>query len=214
MTNTSRVLVFGATGSVGAACVKMLKSDFEVKTAGRDFLEKGVDGKFDAVVWANGKNQTSSFLETSEGDWSMIWDANFNFVRHTLKSLIKSQNLQRPSSLIFLSSVWSLLARENKSAYITSKSALEGLTRALAVELAHLDIRINSILPGIIDNEMTNSVLTQEQLLRVCRETPRKKLVTANEVASVVKFLSSHDSNGITGQALVIDHGWSIARYI
>jgi NAD(P)-dependent dehydrogenase (short-subunit alcohol dehydrogenase family) len=174
----------------------------------------GLSGKFSAVVWAQGLNQTKSFLETSEDDWYEIMEANFHFVRKTVKILVNEQLVQRPASFVFISSIWGDYAKNEKSSYVASKSALQGLTRSLAIELAPLGIRVNSVLPGIVDNSMTQSNLSLEQIKKVESETPGGRLITPLEIARIVKFFCSDESIGINGQSITVDNGWTIARYI
>jgi NAD(P)-dependent dehydrogenase (short-subunit alcohol dehydrogenase family) len=143
-----------------------------------------------------------------------MMEANFHFVRRSVLSLIEDNKVENPASFVFIGSVWSIFSKIDKSAYIVSKSALEGLARSLSVELAPANIRVNCVLPGVIDNSMTRSNLTELQLKRIQHETPGQKLITAVQVANIVKFLCSENSQGINGQSIIVDSGWSIARYI
>jgi NAD(P)-dependent dehydrogenase (short-subunit alcohol dehydrogenase family) len=102
----------------------------------------------------------------------------------------------------------------NKIAYITSKSALGGLVRALSVDLAPLGISINSVMPGVIESQMTRQHLSAKAIEAIRRETPGGELVTASEVAAVILYLISKDSTGITGQSVVVDNGWSIYKNV
>lgn len=171
-------------------------------------------GTYSSVIWAQGLNQTKNFFDTADSDWAEVMDANFHFVRKTIKALLTDNLVQRAASFVFVSSVWAEIAREDKSAYMVSKSALQGLTRSLAVELAPLEIRVNSVLPGVVENSMTKANLSVDQLSKIKMETPGKRLVTPQNIAHVVKFLASNDSVGINGQSITIDNGWTIAKYI
>lgn len=207
-------LIWGASGSIGSACVLEISEIFSTYAVSHTEQAIGVGAPYSAVIWAQGVNQTKSFLETSEADWDEVMDANFHFVRKTVKTLVDKQLLEPPASFVFIGSVWGDIAREDKSAYIVSKSALQGLTRSLAIELAPIGIRVNSVLPGIVDNSMTRSNLSQKQLEKVELETPGGRLVSITDVAKTVKFLCTNESMGINGQSIVVDNGWKIARYI
>jgi NAD(P)-dependent dehydrogenase (short-subunit alcohol dehydrogenase family) len=113
---------------------------------------------------------------------------------------------------VILGSVWQNVARSNKTAYITSKSALTGLVRGLAVEFGPLGISINGVLPGVVESEMTRKNLSQDQIEKIATGTPGHLLITAEQVANIVTFLLSKDSSGINGQSIVVDNGWTISR--
>ena len=89
-----------------------------------------------------------------------------------------------------------------------------GLAIGLAADLAQFGIRVNCVMPGVVDNLMTRQNLTAEQLSKIQTETLGGKLISAKDVANVVQFLCSRESSGINGQSIVIDKGWSIARHI
>ena len=207
-------IVFGSTGSIGSECAKVLSHEFEVIEANRETKISQCSVKFSTAVWAQGMNHTAGFVETTEQDWENLFEANFHYVRRTVTDLLAFDAVAEPCNFIFIGSVWSELSRENKSAYISSKSALVGLTRALAVELGERGIRVNCLLPGVIDNSMSQSNLTTHQIDRLKTSTPTKNLVSENNVARIVEFLALSNSSGISGQSIVVDNGWSIARRI
>ena len=207
-------LVFGSSGSIGGACVDLLSSDHEVFKGSRTFEDLNLGAPFDSVVWAQGINQTKHFMDSSESDWESILDANLHFVRRSVVRLIEDNLVKKSASFVFVGSVWGRLSRYEKSAYIVSKAALEGLAIGLAVDLAQFGIRVNCVMPGVVDNLMTRENLTPEQILKIQTETLGGELISAKEVANVVRFLCSSDSSGVNGQSIVIDKGWSIARHI
>jgi len=205
-------IVFGSSGAIGSECARVLSQNFEVFEADRTTIISQGSNQFSTAVWAQGMNYTGSFLDTTEQDWKSIFEANFDYVRKTTKDLLDSDAVSKPSNFIFIGSVWSELSRDNKSAYISSKSALVGLTRALAVELGERGIRVNCLLPGVIDNSMSRSNLAEEQINHLVTSTPTKNLISENDVARFVEFLALNNSCGISGQGIVLDNGWSIAR--
>jgi 3alpha(or 20beta)-hydroxysteroid dehydrogenase len=91
-------------------------------------------------------------------------------------------------------------------AYSATKWALRGMTKAAAIDLAPIRIRVNSVHPGPIDTEMLN-VRTPEQNQRRLQAVPMKRMGTADEVANLVLFLLSEESGYITGAEVAIDGG-------
>jgi NAD(P)-dependent dehydrogenase (short-subunit alcohol dehydrogenase family) len=209
------VLIFGANGTVGTACrEKLVDEDWNVLSVGHtDSLAADLP-ELDAIIWAQGLNYTGSIQDTSASTWDQIIDANVTFVFKTLQEIMLLNLLRKKSRLVVVSSVWEHVARANKTAYITSKSALGGLVRSLSVDLAPLDISINSILPGVIDSHMTRKHLSAETVKLIQKETPNGRLIEVSQVAEIISFLISEKSAGITGQSVIVDNGWSIFKNV
>jgi NAD(P)-dependent dehydrogenase (short-subunit alcohol dehydrogenase family) len=210
--------VFGASGSIGSACSKNLQSRGTVIHGSRDLMEfEGqVDSisKLDGVIWAQGLNAVDSFGNFEADAYENVMDANVTFILRSLKVLMDRGKIQQDSQLVVISSVWSQISRPNKLSYGISKAALGGLVRALATDLGPLGIQINAVSPGPIDTPMTTRNLKPEDLERVISESPLKRLVTLDEVTSLICELAAGNLSGITGQEIVIDGGWSVSKLV
>jgi 3-oxoacyl-[acyl-carrier protein] reductase len=208
-------LLFGASGTIGTACrAKLIGESWDVLAiAHTEPVSKDLP-KLNAIIWAQGLNFSASVEETSIDSWNSVIDANVTFVFRTLQEVLAQGVLESESRLVVISSVWEQLARANKTAYITSKSALGGLVRSLSVDLAPLGISINSVLPGVIDSPMTRQHLSSQTIESIRRETPGGRLISTKEVADVILYLISKNSTGITGQSIIVDNGWSIYKNV
>ena len=218
MNHSTNFLVFGASGSIGTACIEKLQLSGDITGGSRDIeeLERQIDSisRFDGVIWAQGINAADS-AETFQTDtFEKVMDANVTFILRSLKVLLDGGKIQPNSQLVVVSSVWSQLSRPNKMSYGISKAAVGGLVRSLAVDLGPLGIQINTVLPGPIDTPMTIANLKPEELGRVISESPLKRLVNLNEVASVVCELATGKLSGVTGQEIIIDSGWSVSKLV
>jgi len=218
VSNSLSFLVFGASGSIGSACSKNLQSRGTVIHGSRDLMEfEGqVDSisKLDGVIWAQGLNAADSFGNFEADAYENVMDANVTFILRSLKVLMDRGKIQQNSQLVVISSVWSQISRPNKLSYGISKAALGGLVRALATDLGPLGIQINAVSPGPIDTPMTTRNLKPEDLERVISESPLKRLVTLDEVTSLICELAAGNLSGITGQEIVIDGGWSVSKLV
>jgi len=228
-----KCLVLGASGVIGSAVVREFgKCSFEVWESSRskeslsarqvklvgnaDLDREKIPSlpKFDAVVWAQGMNANDSIVDFSEERFSNIMQANLGFVVSTLVSLLKHQKIESGAKLCVVSSIWQEAARDNKLSYMISKSALSGLIKSVAVDLAGRNIFVNAILPGVLDSPMTRSVLDAHQIAQVEGRTGFGRLISPAEVAKAVHFLCSAQNMCITGQSIVADLGFTNVRQI
>lgn len=109
-------------------------------------------------------------------------------------------------SIINVSSIVGLRGYSGLSVYGATKAALDGFTRALARELGPRGIRVNSLAPGYLETQMSES-LAGRQREQIVRRTPLGRLGTPDDVLGLIRFLISPDSSFITGQTLVVDGG-------
>ena len=218
MNEQTRFLVFGASGSIGGACTEKLQKFGHIINGTRDLeeLELLVDSisRIDGVVWAQGINATDSAETFQIDSFEKVMNVNVTFVLRSMKVLLDAGKIQTNSQLVVLSSIWSEFARPNKLSYGVSKAALGGLIRSLAVDLGPLGIEVNAVSPGPIDTPMTIKNLKPSELQRVISETPIKRLVTLDEVASLVCGLATGKFRGVTGQDIIIDGGWSVSKLV
>jgi 3-oxoacyl-[acyl-carrier protein] reductase len=223
------VAVFGSTGFLG----KEIRSSLESKgwrvspvvdtQSGRSTLDVEDEtwleriheaGDLDAIVWAQGTNGSGTVLSTTKQDLEAFMQTNVLFVASTLKSLAERELLGSTCRAVVLGSIWQNLARENKFAYLVSKSALTGLVGSIAMDMASTGLSINAVLPGVVDSPMTRSQISVHALEAFQGESLGGQLVSGEEVAEVVAFLVSPNSSGINGQSIVVDHGWSKVRHV
>lgn len=223
------VAVFGSTGFLGKQICRSLESkgwkvspvvDSESGKSSLDvedvtWLDRIHEvGNLDAIVWAQGRNGSGTVLSTTNQDLDAFMQTNVLFVASTLRSLAERELLGSTCRAVVLGSVWQNLARENKFAYLVSKSALTGLVGSIAVDMAGKGLSINAVLPGVVDSPMTRSQISVTALEAFQDESLGGQLVSGSEVAEVVAFLVSPNSSGINGQSIVVDHAWSKVRHV
>ena len=115
-------------------------------------------------------------------------------------------HMPRGGSIVNVSSLNGLAANVNTSAYTTSKFALRGLTKAAALDLGPLGIRVNAILPGVIRTPMV-SYIVDEHEDRLAAGLPLGRIGEPTDIASMALFLASDDSAWVSGQDFVVDGG-------
>lgn len=223
-----KALVFGGTGTLGAAVVShLVTTGWDVDIAGRrqhdgvtvdvsveNWAAQSARGPYQGVVWAQGMNASGGLLETTPEVLRELFEANVVFVARSLQQLVAAGALAPHARGVVLSSVWQLTARAHKLAYVASKAALAGAIPAMAIDMAGHDFAINAILPGVIDTPMTRTNLSAEQVARVEAETIGGALATALDVARATGWLLDPQSQGINAQSITVDNGWSSVRSV
>jgi len=137
-------------------------------------------------------------------------NVNYVVAQQIIATLLKKRvNPGRLRGIVVISSIWSQFGARGHSVYCASKAALDGMVRALALELAP-DVRVNSVLPGAVRTPMAQTALADlaisEQLLR----TYPLGLGVPSDIAAAVQFLMSEEARWITGQQLVVDGGRTV----
>jgi 3-oxoacyl-[acyl-carrier protein] reductase len=226
---SDKALVFGATGALGSGIVQHLELQgvavVQVTrgeripsgwlTMNSDFQMSGLsDEKFSRVIWAQGANASGGLGQGLVAELDVLLSANVKAIAATAIQLLEEERLVPHARMCILSSVWQDLARPDKIAYITSKAAVGGLMRALAVDLGAKGIAINAILPGVIDTPMSREFLGVEGIANVERDSAITSLATIEDVARATAWLTSSDARGITGQSIHLDQGWGIKRNV
>ena len=219
-----KIILFGASGQIGSVVNKRLSENFEIiqisskkiiasANAEAEILDQVKNkNSIDGVIWSQGINQNDSILDFKLSQFEAMMDANLKFVLNTIKAILDLELLKNPSSLVIISSIWQEFAKKNKLSYSISKAALSALVKSLALDLSERNIRVNSILPGVVDNEMTRQNLSQDEILKITDRTPGRKLISSVNIADTAHFLLDQKSQGINGQSIFVDNGWSINR--
>ena len=166
---------------------------------------------FDVLVNSAGLGRHTPSLETSAEDFDEVMDVNLKgayFLTQSIaKALIKAK---KPGSLINISSQMGHVGGVDRAVYAASKHAVEGFTKAMAIEWGRHQIRVNTICPTFIHTPLTQSTFDNPERKKWIEE--KIKLGRVGEVQDVmgaVVFLASEASSMITGSALMIDGGWT-----
>lgn len=178
-------------------------------------LIEGV-GRIDVLFNCVGVVTQGSILECEPKDWSFSYEANVTSMFNTCRSVIPQMITQGRGSIINMSSVVSSVkGAPNRFAYGTTKAAVIGLTKSIAADFVARGIRCNALCPGTVDTPSlydrmkAKGDIEKERAAFIARQ-PMGRLGTADEIAQAALYLATDASSFMTGQALVIDGGWSI----
>ena len=162
--------------------------------------------QIDVLVNNAGITKDNLILRMKEEEFTDVINVNLVGTFNITKNVIKYMTKKRYGKIINISSVVGISGNAGQSNYAASKAGIIGFTKSIAKELASRNITANAVAPGFIQTDMTN-VLKDEIKEAIEGTIPLKRLGTAEDVAKVVKFLASDDSNYITGQVINVDGG-------
>jgi len=224
-----RAIVFGASGTLGSEIANDLtesgldvirvtrapKSDRNwVSTSNPHWCQDVDVNPFSRIIFAQGVNSHGGIVQVTGEAIREAMEANVISIVDAIKTLNESRLIADPARICIIGSVWANIARQDKLAYTVSKSAVSGLVRSLCADLSSQGIIVNAILPGVVDSPMTREFLDETSIAKLEAETPTRSLISARDVARIANWLTSPGSQGITGQSIVVDNGWSATRYV
>jgi 3-oxoacyl-[acyl-carrier protein] reductase len=167
-------------------------------------------GKIDVLVNNAGTSMISDSLELKKEDWDRTIRTNLSGPFYLSQTCGREMAKNRGGSIINISSMFGSGGVPKRLAYCSSKFGLNGLTKTLAAEWAHYNIRVNAVSPGYIETPMDvgDQSIGGYSPEDIKRRTPMGRYGTGIEVARVVLFLASNLSSYITGANIVVDGGW------
>ncbi|NJL84852.1 MAG: glucose 1-dehydrogenase [Leptolyngbyaceae cyanobacterium SM1_1_3] len=166
-------------------------------------------GQLDILVNNAGVEKNADFWDVSEADYDAVMNVNLKGVFFAIQAFVKHlRETKQPGKVINISSVHEELPFPHFAAYCASKGGVKMLTRNLAVELAPLGITVNNVAPGAIETPINTKLLNDpEQLGALLKNIPLGRLGKPADVASLVTFLASPESDYVTGTTFFVDGG-------
>ena len=160
----------------------------------------------DILINNAGIARDNLMLRMSEEDWSEVINVHLTGQFKLMKNFLRGMLKNKWGRIINISSAAAALGNKGQSNYVAAKAGIEAMSKTLAREVGSKNITVNCVAPGFIETDMLKD-LDQDYLKTITGEIPLQRLGKTEEIASLVKFLSSDEANYITGQTVHINGG-------
>ena len=191
--------------------IKCFECDVTNLNQFKDVVDEVVNtwGTLDILINNAGITKDKLLLRMNESDWDNVINVNLKGCYNTIKVASNFMIRKKYGKIINISSVIGQIGNSGQANYAASKSAIEGLTRSIAVEFGSRNINVNCVAPGYIETDMTKN-LDDKIIQEMKKNIPLNKLGLTSHVSETVCFLSSDLSSFITGQVINVDGGMTI----
>ena len=165
-------------------------------------------GSIDILVCAAGITKRVPTLEMADEDWQRIIETNVTGVLRSCQVFGREMVARKSGRIITIASLSSFVGLFEVAAYVASKSAVAGLTKALAVEWAPFNVTVNAIAPGVFRTDMNSGLLDSPRGQEFLARTPMKRFGQIEELVGAAVFLASDAASFVTGHVLAVDGGF------
>ncbi len=210
----------GGGGGIGTAIKKrFIQAGYQVVAPSHQTLDladpHNVDqyfaqhaAHFAVIIHSAGYNHPTPLTKISLAAYQQTQNINLtSFLRIVQYNLPYFKKI-KGGHILAISSLYSVIARENRLSYTIAKHGMVGAVQTLALELAPYQVCCNALAPGWVDTKMTRQNLTPQEIARIKKKLPLGRLQTPAEIARAAYFLCSEENTSITGQNIIIDGGF------
>lgn len=169
-------------------------------------------GDVDVLVYSAGTNRPQPFLDVTEETYDLLFDLNVRSGYFLAQETVRTMKRRAFGCIVFISSQMGHVGAPRRSVYCATKHAVEGLAKAMAVELAPAGIRVVTVAPTFVRTDMTAPQLDDPTIgPGLLEQIPLGRYATPDDVANAVVWAASPAAAMVTGASIVVDGGW-IAR--
>ena len=204
----ARVIITSRTAHQAAAH-RHMAVDFSDRAAVDAFAASVRTEPIDILVNNAGINRIAPFSELPAADFDEILDVNLRAAYTCCRAVVTGMRERRWGRIINVSSVFGVVSKEGRAPYSASKFALDGMTAALAAEVAVDGVLANCVAPGFVETDLTRRSLGEEGMRARAERVPIRRLAQPAEIAALAAWLAGPENTYISGQTIVIDGGFT-----
>ena len=189
--------------------IEIFKADVSKREEVKALVQFAIDkfNNIDVLINNAGIAQEKTFVDITDEDWNRMLQVNLNSVFYCIQEVLENMIHNKNGCIINISSIWGITGGSCEVHYSVAKAGIDGMTKALAKELAPSNIRVNSIAPGIIATDMCMDY-TEEEIQEINSQIPLGKFGEGIDIAKCAKWLI--EDNYTTGQVISPNGGWVI----
>jgi len=163
-------------------------------------------GRIDCLVNNAGITRDNYLAFMKEEEWRQVMEVNLDSLFYTSKAVVKRMIAKRKGAIVNLSSISAVTGREGQVNYAAAKAGVLGFTRSLAREVGRYGVRVNAMVTGLVETDMTKK-LPKKIVDTILTQTPLGRMARPCEIAQTALFLASGLSSFVTGSCLEVDGG-------
>lgn len=189
--------------------IEIFKADVSKREEVKALVQFTLDkfNNIDVLVNNAGIAQEKPFVDITDEDWDKMMKVNLNSVFYCTQEVLENMIHNKKGCIINISSIWGITGGSCEVHYSVAKAGIDGMTKALAKELAPSNIRVNSIAPGMIATDMSADY-TEEEIREINNQIPLGRIGEGVDIAKCAKWLI--EDNYTTGQIISPNGGWVI----
>lgn len=190
--------------------LQFIQCDLGVEAELSSTCEKLKALSVDVLINNAGINKIALVKDVDLADWDRIQQVNVKAPLMLTQAVLPFMVSQKWGRIVNIASIFGEITKSRRVSYTSSKAALIGMTKTIAVDYAAYNVLANCVSPGFLDTDLTRAILSDNEIADLCRQIPLQRLGLPAEIADLVFYLGSGLNTLMTGQNVVVDGGFSI----